>query len=184
MECEHIICKFCLKLYLQEVLKKFPIDKIHCPADNCYLKIPSQTLIELGFQNQVKLYIEKYYEYEKFNSGQIQFCPNFGYQIQCKNISTKLIKCICGFHFCSKCLKYDHKDVSCEENIMNKFYRFFRGNKLQPCPECLSISKYCETCNKMKCEIENHSFCFYCSSQTCKESILSYCFLKRKSHLM
>lgn len=178
LECRHAFCNECWRMYIEELINRGDSESLRCMETSC-----SEVLLNTDFIKEI-VGVEEYKKYLKFWVNKFidshplwTFCPQPGCEYIFKSDGKSLLRCFCGFTFCSKCHKEAHHPATCTE--MEKWeikcksdsetYNWIKVNT-KSCPKCKTTIEKNGGCNHMSCRKCNYEFCWICFGDWSKHS--------------
>ena len=176
LPCGHFFSQYAWHGHLTEAMKLPDIAQLtRCLYPDCKelvrMRMFQKILSRADFQRFCLFGIKRFVA----SFGGIAWCPGLNCASCVKALDGQgdddTVECSRGHSFCFGCRKLAHKPATCEamkkwdlkENEEGLSINFIKNElKARPCPKC-SVSVQRESgCNKVKCLLCSHSFCFVC----------------------
>jgi len=176
LPCGHFFSQYAWHGHLTEAMKLPDIAQLtRCLYPDCkelcLMRMFQKILLPADFQRFCLFGIKRFVA----SFGGIAWCPGLNCASCVKALDGQgdddTVECSRGHSFCFGCCKIAHKPATCEamkkwdlkENEEGLSINFIKNElKARPCPKC-SVNVQRESgCNKVKCLLCSHSFCFVC----------------------
>lgn len=179
LTCGHYFCLDCWRAYAEAEIN-MGHNIISCQAQNCKCKLPPNSIKQLCGDKTYENLMRFIQNNQVSLADSLTHCPKetCGKPVNALEIGLcNVLKCSCGYEFCSICKQKSHAPATCsekqvweletEDDKMNK--RLF-GENFKPCPKCRASIEKNGGCNYMKCIHCNHQFCWLCLVDWTKHS--------------
>lgn len=144
-----------------------------CPFAGCNMVLPESMNLRYVKKERLPIYNKKLaYAYAETNKS-VRWCPapDCIYGVEVTSMGARPITCACGFVYCFKCSKEDHRPCDCEK-VMYWLEKDEQGGALgqwlmlntKPCPKCKKNIEKNQGCNYMQCRHPGciYEFCWLC----------------------
>jgi ariadne-1 len=170
LECRHAFCVECWRMYIEELINRGDSESLRCMETSCSEVLLDTDFIkrivaESEFKKYLKFWVNKFIDSHPLWT----FCPQPGCEYLFKSDGSSLLRCFCGYTFCSKCHKEAHYPATCIE--MEKWdekcksdsetYKWLKVNT-KTCPKCKTSIEKNGGCNHMTCKKCSYEFCWIC----------------------
>jgi len=173
-ECDHGICKRCLKGYLTTKISSAEVLVILCPIPKCTTVISYDQFKESLDPEIFDKYLDFSVRVALQKDAECRFCPRVNCNnavIACDAITT--ITCTdlnCGFTWCTICNEEAHPKMTCSKaakknrstlQTKQQFAEWIKKNA-KICPNCKVKIEKSEGCNHITCKQCGYDFCYLC----------------------
>jgi len=116
LKCKHRFCNECWNGYLSLKIKEGEVQKLHCPARDCNVPVPEETVKKVVDEEVYEKFIRFITKSFVEDNSQVSWCPapNCGNAITADMMIGATVQCSCGYRFCFTCHNEAHEPAACE----------------------------------------------------------------------